>query len=63
MNHFIILLVSIGFGALGWGMCAVSDWLFGDKPKRKQFRPVSAPVAAATKQRKERIGRVLRSHR
>jgi len=34
MNDLMILVVSIGFGALAWAMLVVSDWLLRGDDKR-----------------------------
>jgi hypothetical protein len=39
MNDFVILLISLAFGALAWGMLVVSDWLLGDRHESKGRPP------------------------
>ena len=39
MNHLIIWVISVGFGALAWGMLVVSDWLLRDDDERLPTRP------------------------
>lgn len=32
MSDFLIAVIVVGFGALTWGLLALTDWLMGDQP-------------------------------
>ncbi len=63
MNHFIIWVLSVGLGAVAWGMLVMSDWLLRDEEERLPIRHVRGVERNKNKLSKKRQSLLIRSHR